>query len=252
MDATRFRRRVAARVHLPRPSTAVALVALAVALGGTGYAATVLPAGSVGTSQLKDGAVVSAKVKNHSLRAVDFAPGQLPAGESGPAGAQGPQGPAGSAGPQGPAGPAGPQGAKGDTGAQGPQGVKGDTGATGPAGPAGSQGPQGAQGPPGVPGDISTLTYVATPYGPFAAHTEYAGVAACGTGLYVVGGGVQTDSETTNPNGVVVQAPQQTVKGSHANSDHRTWTAAVDNLSSASLGFTVWAICAPAANVGGP
>jgi hypothetical protein len=68
----------------------------------------------------------------------------------------------------------------------------------------------------------------------------------------VVGGGVQTDSETTNPNGVVVQAPQQTVKGSHANSDHRTWTAAVDNLSSASLGFTVWAICAPAANVGGP
>jgi hypothetical protein len=273
MDATRFRRRVAARARLPRPSTALALVALAVALGGTGYAATVLPAASVGTAQLKDGAVVSAKVKNHSLRAVDFAPGQLPAGESGPAGAQGPQGPAGSAGPQGPAGPAGPQGAKGDTGAQGPQGpagpagpqgakgdtgaqgpqgVKGDTGATGPAGPAGSQGPQGAQGPPGVPGDISTLTYVATPYGPFAAHTEYAGVAACGTGLYVVGGGVQTDSETTNPNGVVVQAPQQTVKGSHANSDHRTWTAAVDNLSSASLGFTVWAICAPAANVGGP
>src|SRR3954451_6428494 len=107
MDATRFRRRVAARMHFPRASTALALVALAVALGGTGYAATLLPAGSVGTAQLRDGAVVSSKVKNGSLRAADFAPGELPAG------AQGPQGPAGSAGPQGSAGPAGPQGPKG-------------------------------------------------------------------------------------------------------------------------------------------
>lgn len=125
MDATRFRRRVAARMHLPRPSTALALVALAVALGGTGYAATVLPAGSVGTEQLKNGAVVSAKVKNHSLRAVDFASGQLPAGEPGPAGGPG---------PQGATGPAGPQGPKGDTGAPGSQG---------------SQGPQGPRDRPG-------------------------------------------------------------------------------------------------------
>src|SRR3954447_21063322 len=131
MDATRFRRRVAARMPFPRPSTALALVALAVALGGTGYAATVLPEGSVGTAQLKDGAVVSAKVKNHTLRAVDFASGQLPAGKPGPAGAQGAQG------LQGLPGPAGPQGARGDTGAAGPNGARGP------------QGDVGAQGPPG-------------------------------------------------------------------------------------------------------
>jgi hypothetical protein len=220
MDAPRFRRRVAARVHLPRPSTALALVALAVALGGTGYAATVLPAGSVGTAQLKNGAVVSAKVKNHSLLAVDFAPGQLPAGERGPAGAQGPQGPAGSAGPQGPAGPTGP---KGDTGAQGPQGP---------------------QGPPGT----TTLTYVSEYWGPFPAHTEYLGLAACGPNLHVVGGGVVSDSADE---GVPRAAAQQSVDSSYPSDqtgDNGTtaWTVAVDNLSSGDLGFTVYAICEPA------
>lgn len=226
MDATRFRRRVAARAHLPRPSTALALVALAIALGGTGYAATVLPAASVGTAQLRDGAVVSTKVRNHSLRAVDFASGQLPAGERGPAGAQGPQGPAGSAGPQGPAGPAG---AKGDTG---------------------GQGPQGAGGPQGPPGGISSLTYVATGYGPFPAHTEYMGVAACSTGTYAVGGGVKSASETSNGNGIAIGSAQQSVNSSHPSTDKTSWTAAVDNVSSGSLGFTVYAICAPAASVG--
>src|SRR2546423_10995149 len=101
------------------PAMVVASVALLAALAGTGYAAGILPAGSVGTPQLKNDAVVSAKVKNHSLLAVDFRSGQLPAG------GQGPPGPAGPAGAQGPAGPAGP------------------------TGPAGSQGPGGSQGPPG-------------------------------------------------------------------------------------------------------
>jgi hypothetical protein len=217
MDATRFRRRVAARVRLPRPSTALALVALAVALGGTGYAATVLPAGSVGTAQLKNNAVVSAKVKNRSLRAVDFASGQLPAGESGPAGAQGPQGPAGSAGLQGPAGPAG---SKGDTGGQGPQG------------------------PPG----FSRLSYVASDYGPFPAHSQYTEVAACGANLFVVGGGVVTESQTAGEQEVNSSYP------SDGTGDEGTtaWAAAVDNLSSSQLGFTVYAICAPSANVSGP
>jgi hypothetical protein len=49
-------------------------------------------------------------VKNGSLKGVDFATGQLPAG---PAGAAGPAGPAG---PQGVAGPRGPKGDKGDQG----------------------------------------------------------------------------------------------------------------------------------------
>ena len=51
----------------PSPALVVACLALAVALGGTGYAAIVLPANSVGTKQLKNGAVVATKVKMHSL-----------------------------------------------------------------------------------------------------------------------------------------------------------------------------------------
>jgi hypothetical protein len=83
-----------------RPSAAlvVACVALAVALGGTGYAAVVLPANSVGTAQLRNGAVVAAKVKPHSLLGSAFRPGQIPAG---PPGAQGLAGAAGPAGPKG-------------------------------------------------------------------------------------------------------------------------------------------------------
>src|SRR4051794_15587974 len=82
----------------PSPSLVVASVALAVALGGTGYAALVLPPNSVGTAQLKAGAVVAAKVKPHSLVAANFKAGQLPAGPAGPVGLVGPAGPAGSKG----------------------------------------------------------------------------------------------------------------------------------------------------------
>jgi len=53
-----------ARLVKRRPSAAlvVATVALFVALGGTGYAVTSLPKNSVGTSQLKNGAVTNKKV----------------------------------------------------------------------------------------------------------------------------------------------------------------------------------------------
>lgn len=99
------------------------LMALMVALGGTAYAGVSLARNSVGSAQLKRGAVANSdirgsavttgKVRNGSLRAVDFAPGQLPAGARGATGAQGPAGPAGSAGP---AGPAGADGADGENG----------------------------------------------------------------------------------------------------------------------------------------
>jgi hypothetical protein len=91
----------------PSPSTVVASLALFVALGGTGYAVTSLPVGSVGTAQLKANAVVSSKVLNGSLLAVDFKKGQLRAGSRG---ATGPAGPAGRTGVAGPAGPAGAAG----------------------------------------------------------------------------------------------------------------------------------------------
>jgi hypothetical protein len=83
----------------------IAAVAIAV-LGATpvGNAAQhlIFPAHSVGTRELKDDAVVGAKVKDGSLLAKDFKHGQLPAG---PQGAQGPQGPQGPQGKQGPSGP---------------------------------------------------------------------------------------------------------------------------------------------------
>src|SRR3989442_14388412 len=88
----------------PSPSTVIAGLALFVALGGTGYAVTSLPVGSVGTAQLKANAVVSAKVLNGSLLAADFKKGQLRAGSRG---ATGPAGPAGHTGAAGPAGAAG-------------------------------------------------------------------------------------------------------------------------------------------------
>ena len=68
------------RLHRPSPALVVSVIALCVALGGTGYAAVVLPANSVGTKQLKKNAVTSAKVKNRSLLAADFQRGQLPGG----------------------------------------------------------------------------------------------------------------------------------------------------------------------------
>jgi hypothetical protein len=73
-------------------------VALFVALGGTSYAVTQLPKNSVGSKQIKKNAVNSSKVKNRSLKAVDFASGQLPAGPRGLTGATGPSGATGPAG----------------------------------------------------------------------------------------------------------------------------------------------------------
>jgi hypothetical protein len=83
------------------PATVLAGIALLVALGGTGYAAIVLPANSVGTLQLKNSAVTSVKVKDRTLLARDFALGQVPAGPVGPTGPAGPAGPAGATGPAG-------------------------------------------------------------------------------------------------------------------------------------------------------
>ena len=94
--------------YKPAPAMVVASIALAIALGGTGSAAISLPAGSVGTAQLKKNAVNSSKVKDRSLLAKDFKAGQLPRGA---------------------------KGAKGDTGSQGPQGVQGVQGVQGPEGP---------------------------------------------------------------------------------------------------------------------
>ena len=56
---------------------AVAYVALFVALGGTGYAAINLPAGSVGTRQLRNGAVTANKLANGSISPAKLDRGSL-------------------------------------------------------------------------------------------------------------------------------------------------------------------------------
>jgi hypothetical protein len=76
---------------LPSPALALAMIALFVALSGTGYAAVKIARNSI----------TSIHVKDRSLLAKDFKSGQIPRGAVGPAG------PAGAAGPAGPTGPAG-------------------------------------------------------------------------------------------------------------------------------------------------
>lgn len=53
-------------------SNAVAYVALFIALGGTGYAATTLPAGSVGTKQLRNGSVTASKLAKGAVSSTNL------------------------------------------------------------------------------------------------------------------------------------------------------------------------------------
>ncbi len=114
----------------PSPAFVLALAALAVSLGGSAVAAVAvtLPRNSVGTLQLRDNAVVSAKIKNSSLLRTDFKPGQVPRGPRGRRGPSGPRGPFGPFGPQGPSGPLGPAGPAGPAGAAGAAGAPGVSG----------------------------------------------------------------------------------------------------------------------------
>src|SRR5436190_12477077 len=81
----------------PSPATVISLVALLVALGGTGYAAVSLPRNSVGTAQIKNEAVTKAKINKKTIASLK--------GNRGPAGARGSEGPTGPAGPRRRAGP---------------------------------------------------------------------------------------------------------------------------------------------------
>ena len=95
----------------------IATLALFVALGGASYAATQLPANSVGTRQIKKEAVTPAKLSRSSKAAL--------------------VGPIGPVGPVGAVGPAGPVGATGETGLQGVKGEPGEKGQKGDTGPEG-------------------------------------------------------------------------------------------------------------------
>jgi hypothetical protein len=81
---------------------------------------------------------------------------------------EGPQGPAG---PQGPIGPIGPKGEKGDPG------------------PQGEPGPVGPQGPSGMTGWAIAYGYGSAVASPSTVTPEFEGVALCGEGFVVTGGG---------------------------------------------------------------
>jgi hypothetical protein len=65
--------------HLNRPSPAliISTVALLVALGGTGFAAFALPKNSVGSKQLKNGAVTNKKLRNAAVGTNQIANGAV-------------------------------------------------------------------------------------------------------------------------------------------------------------------------------
>jgi Collagen triple helix repeat (20 copies) len=119
-------------------SGVLACVALLVALGGTSYAAVTVARNSVGSAQLKAGAVTPAKLADENVTAAkvargglsldDLAPGQLvdgPRGDRGPVGDRGVAGAAGSAGLRGAVGDPGPVGPPGADGAPGGVGARG-------------------------------------------------------------------------------------------------------------------------------
>jgi hypothetical protein len=64
-------------IRLPSPSMVVASTALIVALGGTGYAATQLPAKSVGQKQLRNGAVGNLQIRDGAITAGKFHAGAV-------------------------------------------------------------------------------------------------------------------------------------------------------------------------------
>ncbi len=119
---------------LKRPSapTVIATLALVFATAGVAPAAKKLIAGK----DIARNAITTAHVKDHTLKAADFAPGVLNSGS----------GPAGPAGPAGAKGVIGPQGAQGDSGTSGDNGLDGQPGDPGPPGAGGADGANG-QGP---------------------------------------------------------------------------------------------------------
>lgn len=128
--------------HRLRPrltfSNAISTLALFVALGGSAYAAGVLPANSVGRAQLRGDAVTASKIARNSVGRSELRPESVGSSELArgsvnlrslePALRE-------RLSQAGISGRPGATGAVGSTGAQGPAGGTGPTGAQGPAGP---------------------------------------------------------------------------------------------------------------------
>ena len=67
--------------HRPSPAMVVACLALLVALGGTSIAAvTAIAPNSVGTAQIRAGAVTAAKIRNNNVTGAKIAPNAVVGG----------------------------------------------------------------------------------------------------------------------------------------------------------------------------
>jgi hypothetical protein len=190
------------KLHRPSPALVVSVIALSVALGGTSYAAIVLPANSVGTRQIKKNAVTTAKVKNGSLRLADFGAGQIPAGAAGPPGAAG---------------------ATGATGAIGARGATGATGATGPKGDKGEKGDPGTNGSNGADGTANVVVRESAST-PVAASAIVSVTVPCLAGERATGGGY--DASGNGEFGTIALDSQPTASAAVPNG----WTVKVNNV----------------------
>jgi hypothetical protein len=74
------------RLRAPSPALVISLVALFVALGGTGYAALRLPRNSVGTVQLQNNSVIAPKIRNGTIVGSKIMNGAVTAGKINPKG----------------------------------------------------------------------------------------------------------------------------------------------------------------------
>jgi hypothetical protein len=98
------------RKLLPSPAMVVAVIALLIALAGTGYAATASHRKSAPVTKAQVKKLITAYVAGHRAMLTGAT------GASGPAGSVGAAGPTGPIGPSGPAGPGGPGGQTGPAG----------------------------------------------------------------------------------------------------------------------------------------
>jgi hypothetical protein len=198
-----------------RHATAVAYVALFIALGGSAYAAATITG-----STIKDGTITGRDVKNASLGTEDLNPRAVSSLT----------GRVGQAGPAGPAGPRGESGPKGEKGAPGPAGPGGPTGPQGPAGPRGEQGPVGPGGAAGVSGwqYVTKRSYYDLSSGQWDIWSVN-----CPNGKRVLGGGVST-TEPYHAR-VLESAPA---------GDGTGWGVAIRNEGGPKMAAYAWAICA--------
>lgn len=134
----------------PTYSNVVATLALFFALAGGAWAATQLPKESVGSTQLKNGAVTPGKLSAEAKKGFTGARGE--AGAQGALGPRGTEGPRGENGTMGATGMQGVRGATGATGAAGPRGEAGEIGLRGERGDRGAEGARGSEGERGEPG----------------------------------------------------------------------------------------------------